>query len=297
MIEHKSPESILNLISRASYIFSEEPNYIELPAAKPIVFAGDTHGDLKSSKKVLSKYLQTHTVVFLGDYVDRAEKPFGSLENITFLLEKKIKRPSDIILLRGNHEDKNIFMEYGFGEELADFCEQDRENDISAKTLASDFHSLFQKMPYVASLQDVIAMHGGLPNISSADELRNIPKESNNWITSQIVWNDNTCSEYAGSVLNEEGFRYSNRGSSLSTKDLLLYGEPYFSNKMKLLGKNVLLRGHSQSAKGYSLNDRVLTIFTSQKYSSCGSLKGVYVAVMDPQKEIRTAKELDIGFL
>ena len=81
--------------------------------------AGDTHGQFYDllqifqiggwiSEKSDSRYL------FLGDYVDRANM---SIEVICLLMCLKIKYPSRIWLLRGNHECRQITQVYGFYDE------------------------------------------------------------------------------------------------------------------------------------------------------------------------------------
>lgn len=49
--------------------------------------------------------------LFLGDYVDRG---CHSLETMCLLMALKVKFPDRITLLRGNHEDTSIAMQYGF---------------------------------------------------------------------------------------------------------------------------------------------------------------------------------------
>ena len=69
------------------------------------------------------------------------------------------------------------------------------------------------------------------------------------------------------------------------------------SEQMNLLNKKVLVRGHNYNLKGYSLNNKVLTIFSSKIYAEYGNLKGIYVAISDPQKEIKDALDLRIEYI
>lgn len=286
-ISREDVPKLVSLLKNANEILKEELNYQILRSDKPIVFVGDTHGDIETTEKVMKKFLKTHLLVFLGDYVDRAPIPSGSIKNMYCVLENKIKYPGNVVMLRGNHEFEEIFQYYGFTYEL-------EQIDTPDKILSYHFKEVFSNLPYVATTENgLIGLHGGIPNISSADEIISISKGihdyKDNTIVLQTVWNDNVCNSRED--LGVEGFNGGNRSGD---ERFLLYGEPYFSKKMNILEKKILVRGHHPDAKGYSLDDRILTVFTSQGYADDGNLKGVYVAVLDPQKNINTAKDLKI---
>ena len=293
--EIKDTETITavgDLVSKVNSLFLQEPNFQELPSDKPIIFVGDLHGDIENAVRIVRKYSKDHRIVFLGDYIDRSTEYLGSLKNISYLLKKKIENPKEIIMLRGNHEFNQIYNMYGFGDEL-------REIDHAfSKDFLWKFTLLFPNMPYIVTTDNgIIGLHGGIPNVESVEEIKNLPKGVTDYnqhpIISQIVWNDNIgdCDNF----FDNKGYTYSNRGLSLNLG--ILYGEPYFSEKMSLLGKKVLVRGHNQNLKGYSLNNKVLTVFSSRRYTNYGNLKGAYVAILDPQKEINNALDLKIEFL
>lgn len=282
----KDIPTLVSLLQEANGILKEEPNYQLLKSDRPIVFIGDTHGDIKTTQKVVEKYLKTHVLVFLGDYVDRAPIHQGSIKNISYILSNKRNNPDRIVMLRGNHEFERIFRRYGFEKELYPI-------DTDG-ILLDNFKEVFSNLPYVAATENgILALHGGIPDINSLDELDSLPKGildyENNKMILQIVWNDNI--QDGKMKIGLEGFVGYNRGGD---ERFLTYGEPYFSNKMRMIGKKILLRSHDYREKGYSLNDKIVTIFTSTKYADKGRLKGAYVVLLNPQEKIKTAKELKI---
>ena len=82
--------------------------------------------------------------VFLGDYVDRGT---NSLETICLLLALKVKMPTQVHLLRGNHEDRWINYSFGFAEECRDRLGEDFEHEDS---VFNRINNLFEWLPLAA---------------------------------------------------------------------------------------------------------------------------------------------------
>ena len=244
----------------AAGMFENESKLVELPSRGRAVFAGDTHGDLDATEKILSDFLGgTNTLVFLGDYVDRGE---FSKENINYLLLKKQKYSKEIVLLAGNHEGYPIksFSPANFWEAVSP---EEREA----------YGALFSRFPLaVASSNGILAVHGGLPDLPRLEEIKQIEWGDEQW--ERIVWGDFV--EKEGEFLGDWGGRPQ-------------FGRSYFRRMMDRYQKRVLIRSHQPYAPLYMFGKRCVTIFTSYAY-----VPDRRVAVVDLEKEVQTAGDLTI---
>ena len=101
------------LMQKAIEIFVKEPNVKYINASVTVV--GDIHGQFFDLKELFSVggELPYTNYLFLGDYVDRGNSFYRnyylgpySIEVIVLLIILKIRYPSKIHLIRGNHESK-----------------------------------------------------------------------------------------------------------------------------------------------------------------------------------------------
>jgi len=186
-----SEEELISLLREARRVLSREPQLLEVEA-RSVLVAGDTHGDVKTSLKALER--EAEVKVFLGDYVDRGE---FQLENMVTLLTKKLEKPDELILLRGNHETPEMNRYYGFLDEVLSRYSMD---------VYKEFVGVFSSMSYAALINGtILGVHGGVAKgLVSIEQIRSLPKGDANLedpIAFQLLWNDpdEYVAEYAPS--------------------------------------------------------------------------------------------------
>ena len=159
----------------------------------------------------------------MGDYVDRG---YYSVECFSLLIALKIKFPSRITILRGNHESRQLTQVYGFYDE----CKKKYGNENMWNALTD----LFDYLPITAVIEnEYFCLHGGLsPKINVLDEIREferVQEMPGDGPISDLVWSDPD---------DKEGYNVSMRGAGW------LWGPDIsteFLHKNKLKG---ILRAH-----------------------------------------------------
>lgn len=171
------------IISRASETFKKEPNLQTIK--EPIVIVGDIHGQFYDLVHMLDKAGDPGQVnyLFLGDYVDRG---IYSFEVVLLLFAMKLNFPSTMIMLRGNHECRNMTDHFTFREE----CLQKADLEVYDLLMEA-----FDNLP-IACLADkkYLAMHGGISpelkkieNINKADRHKEPPLSG---LVCDLLWAD-----------------------------------------------------------------------------------------------------------
>ena len=240
---------------------NEAKKAVYLPKKGKAIVVGDLHGDFSSLETILEKTRFEERIaagedlylVFAGDYVDRGLR---SLDVLLKLIELKQKYGERVVILRGNHEGKNMA---GFdvnGEDASDFYREmvSRYGQMGIISIMNSVNKFFDELPiFCVTGNGTLILHGGLPQNK---ETGRIETDLNEFFrlrnVMQILWND-------FNKVNDS-WEPSERGVGMycPTKEIYL-----------LHGINLLLRAHEVRAHmdvaGESEN--IFTIFSNGKGS------------------------------
>lgn len=148
---------------------ASEPNVIYME--DPVAVIGDIHGqfyDLVHTLKIITEFGRLK-YLFLGDYVDRG--PY-SLEVMVVIMALKIFSPKNVVILRGNHETRQMASQHSFRQELINKKGNDQE-------LFNAFMELFDCLPVAVVLNGkYFCVHGGLsPQILRVEDINRFDRK------------------------------------------------------------------------------------------------------------------------
>ncbi|EAY14907.1 Ser/Thr protein phosphatase, putative [Trichomonas vaginalis G3] len=242
-----SEDQVQNVLDKAYSVLADEPVLLDVAANIHVV--GDLHGNIDDLLRIfeLLGYPPKERYIFLGDYVDRGTNSF---EVMTLLFAFKVKFPSNIYLLRGNHEIEHVSKCYGFLDEII---------SKYSTALFYNFQKVFQQLPIIGIVgKRILCVHGGIgPSMKDVSDFRKRLKPDEITETSifaDIVWSD------PRNMSNE--FERNPRGCGWTFN---------VQATRKFLIKNdldLILRSH-ESYDGYSFpfpTDECITVFSNTDY-------------------------------
>lgn len=240
-------EDVRFLCDKAMELLRDLPNVVSVPA--PVSICGDTHGqfyDLLELFALGGKCPDTN-YLFLGDYVDRG---YYSVETFLLLMALKVRYPTRMTLLRGNHESRQTTQAYGFYDEVIR-----KYGDASVWQL---FNQVFDLLPICAIVgEKIFCVHGGLsPLITSIDQIqaydrkKEVPERG---LMCDLLWSDpDTVS----------GFQISPRGAGYIFGD---HAVQQFNRANRL---TLICRAHQLAMEGYVewFDRKLFTVWSAPNY-------------------------------
>lgn len=241
-------DELKGALESVTRIVSGWPNIVSVKA--PCTVVADIHGDGNALWHILRNARCAGNMLFTGDVCDRG--PF-SVDSLFMVLE--MVRDGKAVYLRGNHEDREMAMAYGLGEELkARFG----EDDGSSLILMVD--ALFSALPLAAVCEGWFIVHGGISYFSDLCEVssrtRFISRPADDAQIEALLWSD------PGEI---DAFNEERCAGYTFTADAL----KAFLDRHGLIG---MIRGHQVYANGYAV------VFTDPP---CISISSSFVVAMD----------------
>uniref|UniRef100_A0AC34F7H2 Serine/threonine-protein phosphatase n=1 Tax=Panagrolaimus sp. ES5 TaxID=591445 RepID=A0AC34F7H2_9BILA len=255
-----SSDEIIQLCDLAIQSFASQKALIRFEKKDlPLVIVGDLHGQFRDLRSILTRCgpPNKQSYLFLGDYVDRGVQ---GIEVATLLLALKCKYPSKVFMLRGNHEDGNTCMSYGFYDEC---LERFLLDEGGGDRIWLKFLSVFNWLPLAAIIDStILAMHGGIsPHLHSLDDIDRIPRPAivpPYGLLCDLVWSDPDD--------RHDGWALSPRGISFT------FSSSIVESMCHKLGVELIVRAHQltsemiRSGHKFFANGRLVTIFSAPNY-------------------------------
>lgn len=197
--------------------------------------------------------------IFLGDFVDRG---FYSLETFLLLICLKIRYPDRIILVRGNHETRQITKVYGFYDEILR-----KYGNCNVWRYCCE---VFDYIPLGCLINngEIFCLHGGLsPNIQSLNEIKYLDRKQevpHMGLMCDLLWSDPDE--------NVDSWSLSPRGAGY------LFGQNEVEKFTHLNGLSLIARAHQLVMEGYKemFDKKLVTVWSAPNYCyRCGNVASV----------------------
>ncbi|GAB6030244.1 hypothetical protein CHUAL_005921 [Chamberlinius hualienensis] len=265
-------QCLLTVCQEATSIMKNESRMLKLTS--PVYIFGDLHGsykDLVYFEKAFWRFgtsLTPAKLLFLGDYVDRGD--FG-LEVVAHLLSHKVLTPNNVLLLRGNHEVRNIQKDHTFYRE----CLFKLGNQLGEQVWET-INQCFDTMPLAAVVdQQVFCVHGGIfsPQYGNGfiDVIQRIPVPLSDPHTCpvawELIWNDPTDESHPLTDTTDEG---SNQGfySNLKRKTAKCFSSSALESFLSRNKLSHVIRAHQVKQAGFQLQQhgKLVTVYSSSTF-------------------------------
>ena len=261
-------EDAIRLLQYGETVLEKEPNILQLNG--PITVCGDIHGQFYDLLELFSVGGRPpeQNFIFLGDYVDRG---FYSTETFFLLLALKCRYPTKMYMIRGNHECRQITMDYGFADEVL------RKYDDKNHAVYNACIETFNALPLAAVIdKKILCVHGGLsPSWNQLSDLEKINRKNEppeTGIFSDILWSDPNETKM--------GFQQSERGAGF------LFGRDVTEKFLKKNDLKFICRAHQVAMEGYQkfFDGALYTVWSAPNYCYRGANLATVFEITNPDK-------------
>ena len=239
-----SREEILQIMAVTQDLVLQDAMLVEVLA--PVRVYGDIHGQMPDLLHFFHTYGMPNTnpgdielvnYVFIGDFVDRGSY---SLEVLATLFCLKLRFPTRVFLIRGNHEDSEVNQFFGFQLEC-------RSRLVDGDEIWKAANTVFDNLPVAALIEGAIfCVHGGIgKTLKSLDQIREIPRPlkapvrgAYRDLMRDILWSDPT--DHDG-VTGIQG--------NLRGEDMVEFGPDRVMEFIRANGLDLIIRAHQASLK------------------------------------------------
>ena len=295
-------EEILNLIEEVKPLLEKDQSLIRIRS--PCKIFGNLYGLYNDLMRFFESYgnpsddnqmgdINVMQYIFLGDFCDRG---FNSLEIIFLLFALKIKYPQFIYILRGHHEDKNINIKYGLGQECIDRLSDDIRDP---KSIFVNINKAFDLVPFAVLLDnDIFMLHGGVgSSINTLDDIKSIKRpievEQNVVNREQLKMIDLLWSEYSNEINNVD----MNKERDKFKKGFIVkYGKGRLNKFMEDNKIDLLITSHQLVPGGFCTfnDDKLLVVFSATNYmNQCKNIGGmITIPKKNPYKRMNIIPKL-----
>eukprot|EP01119_Soliformovum_irregulare_P001041 TRINITY_DN10786_c0_g1_i1.p1 TRINITY_DN10786_c0_g1~~TRINITY_DN10786_c0_g1_i1.p1 ORF type:complete len:310 (+),score=46.32 TRINITY_DN10786_c0_g1_i1:2-931(+) len=265
--EMLSENTIKNLCEKMKEHLLDEANVTNLRL--PMTIVGDIHGHFRDLLEIFhigGKCPDTN-YLFLGNYVDRGS---FSAETISLLFCLKLRHPTRITLLRGNHESKPITQVYGFyGECLAKYG-----NPNPWKY----FTDVFNYLPLAAVIEEkIFCVHGGLSStLTSLEQIKVLPRFQDvppEGSITDLLWSDPDPEK--------EGYTASPRGPGC------LFGQDVVNRFLKFNRLEYMVRSNQLCIDGYQMlfGGKFATVWSAPNFCNRSGNVGAILEISEDNEK------------
>ncbi|KAM3957711.1 uncharacterized protein ACR2FA_008283 [Aphomia sociella] len=280
---------LLKLAEAVRPICASEPRLLRV--ASPVYAIGDLHGNLsalltmEAALWTCGAALAPARLLFLGDYVDRG--PHGC-ELLAYLLACKLQRPAGVLLVRGNHETRDIQKMFTFYNECIS-----KYGEVEGNKIWNAINQVFDSLPLAAVVDDkVFCCHGGIPPpwvcplVTAIDKVPvplSRPAEQSS-IAWELLWNDpikpnKLTATLALELAANEGFAANSKRGTGHVFDQTAIDRFLLANQL-----SHVVRAHELHHNGFmcQLRGRLISVFSSSRY--CGGNNDSGLALLEGGK-------------